>query len=236
MSTSRALVACLLVLAGWGCSDARSPEGRGDGSEGGPARDAAEARVAEEFPEPADGTALSPAFDCGDAEGAVEELICATPRLAALDTRLDSVWTAGMERMASGGAATSDLDLVRAEQRGWIAGRNDCWKADDVLACTESAYQERIAVLEAAFALVAAREPTFWICEDQPANEFVVTFFETDPRSARVERGDQQEVFLATPAASGSRYRGAFGKEAWFKGDEAMFVWPQTDTLSCRLR
>jgi uncharacterized protein len=202
-----------------GCIDGSGPEG--DASE----RDSL-----------AQSVTRSPSFDCAAAEGEVEELVCATPRLVALDLRLDSVWSAGMARMTSGGAAAADLDLLRAEQRGWIGGRNDCWKADDVRACTERAYRARIAEVEAALGLAAGGAPTFWGCEGQPANEFAVTFFDTDPRSARIERGDRQEVFLATPAASGSRYLGAFGKEAWFKGDEAMFVWPQTDTLSCRLR
>jgi uncharacterized protein len=200
---------CLFALGAWACGRPEAP----DAARG-----------------------VTPSFDCASAEGGVEQLICATPELAALDRTLDSVWSGGMDRMAAGGAPTADLDLVRAEQRGWIGGRNDCWKAEDVPGCTEEAYRERIAVVQAQFELAPGGEASFWTCEGNPANEFVVTFFDTDPRTARVERGDRQEVFVATRSASGARYLGSFGKEAWFKGEEAMFVWPQTDTLSCQAR
>ena len=181
-------------------------------------------------------TGPGPSFDCEQASGQVQELICATPELAALDRRLDAVWTVGMDRMTAGGAPEPDLRIVRAEQRGWISGRDDCWKSESVEECTRSAYRTRIAQLEVSFGLAAAREPVFWTCMDNPANEFVTTLFDTDPPGIRVERGDRQEVFLAVRTASGSRYVGSFGREAWMKGSEATFVWPQTDTLRCVVR
>jgi uncharacterized protein len=179
---------------------------------------------------------VAPSFACDEPASEVEARICADPTLARLDLRLDTVWTLGMEAMADGGAPAADLDLMRAEQRGWIGGRDECWKAGDVPACVRDAYRTRIARVEVSFALAPSGEPTFWSCRDDPANEFVVTFFETHPPGARVERGDRQEVLLAVPAASGSRYSGPFGTEIWLKGDEGAFVWPQTDTIPCTLR
>ena len=37
---------------------------------------------------------------------------------------------------------------LKAEQRGWIKGRNDCWKTSDQRGCIKSAYEERISELE----------------------------------------------------------------------------------------
>lgn len=181
-------------------------------------------------------SAVVPSFACDEPASEVESLICTDAALAELDLRLDSVWTLGLATMADRGAPAADLDLMRAEQRGWIGGRDECWKAGDVTACVREAYRTRTAEIEVSFALAPSGDPTFWSCRGNPADEFVVTFFETDPPGARVERGDRQEVFLAVPAASGSRYSGPFGTEIWLKGDEGTFVWPQTDTIPCELR
>ena len=177
--------------------------------------------------------AVSPSFDCGQAEGAVEELICTTPELATLDLRLDSIWREIETRFVEQDWPESEEATVRAEQRGWIGGRNECWQASDPTACTRDLYRQRVATLQAQWGLVEGGEPSFWSCEGNPSNEFVLTFFQTDPPSVRVERGDRQEVMIQTRTASGARYLGTFGKEVWVKGDEGTFVWPQEDTLRC---
>lgn len=183
-----------------------------------------------------DSLPADPSFDCGRAEGEVERLICTDGELARLDRQLDSVWTRVQSRMAEGDMPPGDRDRIRAEQRGWIRGRNECWKADDPRRCVVESYRRRAVALEAGFGLVEAGPTTFWSCRGTPADEFVVTFFETDPPSARVERGDGSDVMVAEPAASGTRYVGSFGRQAWLRGDEATFVWPQGDTVPCRLR
>lgn len=216
---------CLIlaqVVAVAGCGDSGSSREADGDSAGG----VAEAPTA----------TATPSFDCGQASGEIEELICATPELAALDLRLDSVWQQVEARLDDGSWPESEQALVRAEQRGWIGGRNDCWKADDPRACAADEYVRRTVSLQAGFELVEGRAPTFWSCEGNPANEFVLSFFATDPPSVRVERGDQQEVMVQVRAASGSRYQGTFGKEVWVQGEEGRFVWPQEDTLSCELR
>lgn len=177
-----------------------------------------------------------PAFDCAEAEGAVEELLCTDAELAALDRRLDAVWREALRVMDEGDMPEPDRAGIRAEQRGWIAGRNDCWRSNDVRDCVLWMYRMRIPRLEADFGLAPSGEPTFWTCRGNPADEFVLTFFETDPPSVRVERGDGQEVMVSVSDASGARYTGTFGKEVRVRGDSGVFVWPQTDTLSCVLR
>jgi uncharacterized protein len=201
---------------------------------------------------PADPAAVAafvppPSFDCAaPGLGEVETRICADSALATLDLRLDSVWIAALVR-ARGTAMPADwIADMRAYQRGWIGGRNECWEApgeaayqnvdadEAIRRCTETAYLQRIARLEAEWGIAEQTAgPVFWACNGNPANEFVTTYYDTDPEAARVERGDQSEVFLRRPTASGTRYDGLVGKWLWSRGDSATFVWPQTDTLSC---
>jgi uncharacterized protein len=226
----------LLLGAGTGCAD-----------EAPPADDSTDTSTR---PGAAVAFVPTPSFDCGAAGLAeVESRICADSALAALDLRLDSVWIAALVR-ARGTAMPSDwIADMRSYQVGWIEGRNECWKAPEDAAyrnvendeairrCTETAYLQRIARLEAEWGIAEQTAgPVFWACEQNPANEFVTTYYDTDPQAARVERGDQSEVFLRRPTASGTRYDGLFGKWLWSRGDSATFVWPQTDTLSCVVR
>jgi uncharacterized protein len=164
--------------------------------------------------------AASPSFECGEASGTVEELICADEALAALDRELADVW----RQVEAALAGNPDAAMIRAEQRGWIKGRNDCWKSDDVRACVEVSYRERTAELQARWRLVPLRGPFFYHVADAPADEVVATFFDTDPPVAILERGDQSVVAFLQPAASGSRYVGG-DHVFWVKGDEARVTW-----------
>ena len=85
----------------------------------------------------------TPAFECTKARGSIEQMICRNAELARLDRRLNAVY-AGRLTMAS----QSEQRLLRAEQRGWIKGRNDCWKSSDPHQCVADAYADRIAELD----------------------------------------------------------------------------------------
>jgi uncharacterized protein len=168
---------------------------------------------------PTDLLTEGPAFDCEKAEGEVEELICGDGDLAALDRGLDEVFKAAM--------AAVDADrqkLLRAEQRGWIKGRNDCWKEGSVRGCVEANYRFRISELQAAYRLAPARGPFTYTCDDNPASEIEATFFKTDPPTARLERGDQQRTVWLVATGSGSRYEGQ-NVIFWAKRDEATVTW-----------
>jgi len=175
--------------------------------------------------------AQSPSFDCSKASGQVEELICKDAGLAALDVKLAGVFKAAEAK------ATGDMrSYLKTEQRGWIKGRDECWKSDDVRACVESEYTHRIAELQVLYRLVASRGPVFFGCNGNPANEIVATFFETDPPAASLERGDRQVVAYLVPAGSGAKYEGR-NVTFWTKGDEAMASWVnpvgETEELKC---
>jgi uncharacterized protein YecT (DUF1311 family) len=83
----------------------------------------------------------APSFDCSKASGRVEKLICSDPELASLDVELAHLYKA-----LSSQATGQKLKAFRTYQRGWIKGRNDCWKAVavGVLTCVEASYRTRI--------------------------------------------------------------------------------------------
>jgi uncharacterized protein len=188
-------------------------------------------------PGPARAQAKGPAFDCSKAQGEVEQLICKDEGLAALDRKLDEVYKAALAK------ARDDVpQFLRTEQRGWIKGRNECWKAKDgtyltaswqakdVRECVEGNYKIRISELQALMRLVPPKGPVFYACNDN-FGEVIATFFETDPPTARLERGDKTLTVWLVPAGSGSKYEGQ-NVEFWTKGKEAQVTWLD-ENLKC---
>ncbi|GGO64353.1 hypothetical protein GCM10010982_03550 [Bowmanella pacifica] len=88
-----------------------------------------------------------PAFSCTEVRPAsTEAMICAQPELGALDREMQRVFDAAL-------SGQHDQQL-KAMQRGWIKGRDECWKATDHQACIRQAYIDRIAELKAQHHLV----------------------------------------------------------------------------------
>jgi uncharacterized protein len=163
--------------------------------------------------------ATQPSFDCDSAAGAIEEMICGDESLAALDRKLAEVYG-----QAAGKAVNEHPPLLKAEQRGWIKGRNECWKSEDPRGCTESAYRMRIAELQARYRLVPENGPFWFTCDGDPRNEVVVSFFRTEPPTLIAERGDQVSIMYLQPSASGSKYQGR-NEMFWEHQGEATIVW-----------
>jgi uncharacterized protein len=171
-----------------------------------------------------------PAFDCAKAQGEVEQLICKDEGLAALDRKLDEVYKAALAK------ARDDVpQFLKTEQRGWIKGRDECWKAKDgtyltaswqardVRGCIEGNYRIRISELQALMQLVPMTGPVYHTCDDA-FGEVIATFFETDPPTARLERGDRTVTAWLVPAGSGSRYEGQ-NVVFWTQGKDAQVTW-----------
>lgn len=179
------------------------------------------------------GTAMAaePTFDCSKAEHEIETLICGSEALSADDQKLAEVYAEALKVAGTLADASEAEAELRATQRGWIKGRNDCWKADDKTACTAEAYDRRIAGLQAQFILVNPQPPVFYRCDDN--SEIVASFLETNPPTARLERGDTTIVVWQGISGSGARYEGDFGVVFWIKGDEAMVEWPQGTEFDC---
>jgi uncharacterized protein len=171
--------------------------------------------------EPADG----PSFDCGKVEaGSIESLVCSDAGLSALDRQLAQVYAEATKK-----AVNEHPPVLKTEQRGWIKGRDDCWKSDDQRACVETEYRQRIAELQARYRLVPAAGPYTFVCgtatTDAPAgSEVVVTYFRTDPPTLIAERGDSVSLMYIQPSASGARYAGR-NESFWEHHGEATITW-----------
>ena len=119
-------------------------------------------------------------------------------------------------------------------QRGWIKGRDDCWKNDDERRCVQQAYQLRITELQARYRLVSFAGPIRLRCNDQPGSELVVTYFHTEPPTLIAERGDSDSLMYLEPSASGARYVGR-NEMYWEKGQQATLVWGyQAPPIQCQ--
>lgn len=162
----------------------------------------------------------SPSFDCSQVEaGSIEALVCSDKGLARLDRQLQEVY-----RAATAKASREQPPTLRAEQVGWIKGRNDCWKSDDRRRCVADEYSRRIVELQARYQLVSARGPVYFFCDGNPANELVVTYYQTQPPTLMAERGDSTALMYRQPSASGSRYEGG-NNQFWEHQGEARVVW-----------
>ncbi len=177
-------------------------------------------------------TGEEPSFDCAKADGAVERLICADPGLAALDRKLAEVYAAALRQFEN-----SNYEDPRPFQRGWVKGRNDCWKAEDVRACTETAYRHRIAELQVAYGAFTVPAPINYDCGG--FDLATVFYAETDPPTVVLtpigeHEGSDQVLAFLTPAASGSKYEGA-NVLFWEHHGEAMLTWFGKET-NCKVR
>ncbi len=164
--------------------------------------------------------AQGPSYACDKVRaGSIEALVCEDSDLSALDRRLAAVYAA-----ASAKAANEHPPVLKAEQRGWVKGRDECWKRDDRHACARDAYQRRIAELQARYRLVEAVGPVSFTCDGTAANVVVVTFFRTDPPTLIAERGDSMSLMFLQPSGSGTRYQGR-NESFWEHQGEATIVW-----------
>jgi len=161
-----------------------------------------------------------PSFSCEAVRpGSIEALVCGNEHLAALDRDLSGVYAQAQQV-----AANEQPPRLKAEQRGWIKGRDECWNSEDQRACVEEAYVRRIAELQARYRLVSFVGPVFYACDDDPANEVVVTYFETAPATLIAEYGDSSSLMFSQPAGSGTKYEGR-NEMLWEHQGEAVIRW-----------
>jgi uncharacterized protein len=164
--------------------------------------------------------AQGPSYACDKvAAGSIEEMICRDGGLSALDRELSRVYAEASKK-----AADEHPPVLRAEQRGWIKGRNDCWKSNDQHRCVEDAYLRRIAELQAKYRLAPAIGPVTYACDGKPSDEVVATFFRTDPPTLIAERGESVSLMYQQPSGSGARYQGR-NETFWEHHGEALITW-----------
>ena len=150
--------------------------------------------------------AINPSFDCSRAAGAAEQLVCRDSDLASLDLRLEEVFS-----RAVAGTSGDDQRLLQAFQRGWIKGRNDCWKAPDLRACVEGEYRQRIAELEVQSGAVEVPDASIFNCDD--GSQLTAYFYRNTQLPLvvlnRPWQGSLEQVFAyQAPSGSGTRYLG----------------------------
>jgi uncharacterized protein len=176
--------------------------------------------------------AQGPSYDCTKVRaGSIEDMVCKDQELSALDRKLAGVYAAAAKK-----AANEHPPVLKAEQRGWIKGRNDCWKSNDERGCVTEAYRSRTAELQARYRLVPGVGPVVYVCEGQHANEVAATFFKTDPPTLIAERGDSVSLMFLQPSGSGARYQGR-NESLWEHQGEARITWGYgAPEMRCRLR
>ena len=181
--------------------------------------------------------AQGPSFDCAKAEGGAEKLVCADADLAALDRLVAGRYAAALKvvRGLDSGAAEAEARL-RAEQRGWIKGRDECWKDSDPRACVELAYLSREGQLVARWGLEKPAEVVEWACDGNPSNRVVTSFFATTLPAVLIERGDSVDVGSLVPNEPGRKFEASFGRSISIEGDTATYREPDPDgsILRCR--
>lgn len=174
--------------------------------------------------------AAGASFDCAKVPpGSIAALVCADAGLAQLDRQLSQVYRQALKK-----AAQERPPLLKAEQRGWVKGRDECWKSEDKAACVKDSYVRRIAELQARYRLLPAQGPVRWACDGHAAKEVVVNFFATEPPTLVAEFGDSSSLMFAERSASGSRYVGR-NESFWEHQGEARIVWGyQAPEMVCR--
>lgn len=173
-----------------------------------------------DYSQPRPAPVSTPTFDCSTtAEGSIERLICQDPLLAQLDQNL-----AGVYRAAGAKAPAKGIPTLQAEQRGWIKGRNECWKKDDKFTCVKTEYERRIAELQASYQLVSTKGPFRFRCGSSAADTLVVTFYDSDTPTLIAARGNATSLMYQVPAASGSKYEGR-NESFWEHQGEARVTW-----------
>jgi len=96
--------------------------------------------------------ANQPSFDCSKVDKqSCEAIICSSDTLMELDRELSDVYKQALTK------ASKD-DMLKASQRGWIKGRNECWKVKDAKAYMADSYQIRIQELKEKYHLADAEE------------------------------------------------------------------------------
>ena len=185
--------------------------------------------------------ALDPSFDCSKAASEAEQAVCASDALASLDLEL-----ARLYRLAESapGQTKAGRDSLHAMQRGWIKGRDECWKSSlGVPLCAANEYSFRIYYLRRDHAEARAEEgaslgPFEYACDGMEAPLSAV-FVNTQEPAIVLRWGDNAIVLPRVPSGSGAKYEGAMWADGpslfWEQGGEARFAPPGGEEAVCKL-
>ena len=165
----------------------------------------------------------APAFNCQTAGSQVEKLICGDKRLSALDQQLAKTYEAAIGVLAKSADGKKATHLLRSIQRGWIKGRNECWKSADMAKCTADSYRRQIAELQARYMLRKPRRILSYFCRGNRADEITAYFFDGEYAAVRLERGDTIAVGIPDRSKTGKLYNAQRGVSFLDKGGPCHF-------------
>lgn len=186
---------------------------------------------------------ISPSFDCSKAESSAEKAVCESRQLAGFDRELSRLYELAL--------ATPDLDKERADnlkayQRGWVKGRNDCWKATIGLEnCVAEQYANRIHELRRGYANSRSDDdsgissgPLAYQCDGLDALVSAV-FVRSETPVVSLSWRENWRVLASSPSASGAKYEAGTIDDGvvgfWTKGDEAVMTRSGESDLRCRI-
>ncbi|WP_245622567.1 MliC family protein [Pseudoxanthomonas dokdonensis] len=218
---------CLLLLALAACQQPATPVAdSGAGKAAAPtAATAVDTAANADSSAAQEGVATSPSFDCGRADGKVEKMICDDAGLATLDRRLAERYGAALAR------AGANKSMLMSSERGWIKGRDDCWKADDMRQCVLESYQTQLVDLQINHGDITVPTAVEYRCDDNSKPLTAVFYNDLDPKAAVLTWGDDQTIVFPRRAASGARY-GRSGVDFWEHQGEVKVDFYGT-TLTC---
>lgn len=170
--------------------------------------------------------AASPSFDCSKASGEVETLICNDEGLAKLDRQLSQVYHQALPNIPA-------VEQPKAMQRGWIKGRNDCWKSAGVRQCIAQNYQSRIIELQIEGGLLVVPASVVFDCGEY-LQITAVFYTQLEPVTAVFSFDDQQLIASNVISASGAKYQGQ-NFEFWEHHGEASVRYFDT-AAKCKIR
>lgn len=184
---------------------------------------------------------VSPSFDCAKASSETETMVCGDPHLAQLDNEIARLYKLAENTPQPDRQRMQEL---RATQRGWIKGRNECWKADDKRACIVDAYASRIMYLRQGYANSRTDDdagistgPFALACKGLDFGIGVV-FVRTEPSIAHLQWLDSSVTVTSEISGSGVKYTGSNHEgryQLWTKGMEAMLTMPGRPETQCQI-
>ena len=189
--------------------------------------------------------AADPSFDCATAESDAEREVCSSDALSELDRELARLYALARE---TPDLAAERMAELTATQRGWVKGRDECWKADSLEACITQEYLARIMDLRQGYAHARSEDdlglstgPQAIACQSADYGigaVFVSGATGEGGQDYAVLRWNSDTVGLTTvPSASVARYEGPYytGETVVLetKGTDATFTPPGGDPLAC---
>ncbi|GAA0787562.1 MULTISPECIES: MliC family protein [Pseudomonadati] len=179
----------------------------------------------------------SPSYNCNKAQDSIEKLICQSDELSQLDKQLQPLYSQAIKQLSH-----HDAQTLTAQQRGWIKGRNECWKAEDKTECTRASYQTRITELQISAGSVEVPSPTYYVCDNEPAFQLSVYFYNNTLLPAAVfsyssaqQPPSDPALGFVTRTGSGAKYQ-AQNATLWTHQQEATLTFFEQPPIICQIQ